>query len=150
MSNDHDVDLNAGGEHVTGADRGGALIFPLHPRKPAGSAPPEDEPSDHIFIRDRSGLQRIGRNSIITLRADGNYVELHTIGKRFVVRTSLRDVIQQLGERRFPQVNRHTAVNLERLDRVDLDSVEVDGEVIVLSRSYRQGLLDRLRVLSGR
>jgi hypothetical protein len=47
-------------------------------------------------------------------------------------------------------VNRPTAVNLDRRDRVDLDSVEVDGEVIVLSRSYRQGLLDRLRVLSGR
>ena len=150
MARDPHTRLNAAREQAPGDDHGGALILPLNPRKPAGSAPAEEEPIDHIFIRDRSGLQRIGRNSILTLRADGNYVELHTLGKRFVVRTSLRDVIQQLGERRFPQVNRHTAVNLERLDRVDLDSVEVDGEVIVLSRSYRQGLLDRLRVLSGR
>jgi DNA-binding LytR/AlgR family response regulator len=148
MEQHHDPDFNAAVAHHAHDGSSEPVILPIRP--PRSPQPTVEDHADCVFIRDRSGLQRICRSGILLLRADGNYVELLTTSKRFVLRTSLRDVIQQLGEQRFPQVNRNTAVNLDRLDRVDLDSVEVEGEVITLSRSYRSALLDRLQVLSGR
>jgi len=149
MAQHHEPDLNAAVLHRELERSSEPLILPIRQRRSESSVVEEDA-ADSVFVRDRCGLQRVCRSFILVLRADGNYVELLTTGKRFVLRTSLRDVIQQLGEQRFPQVNRNTAVNLDRLDRVDLDSVEVGGELITLSRSYRSALLDRLQVLSGR
>ncbi len=149
MAQHHDPDFNAVAAPSSYDRSTETLILPIRHRR-AASPLDEEDPADCVFVRDRCGLQRVCRSTILVLRADGNYVELLTTGKRFVLRTSLRDVIQQLGEHRFPQVNRNTAVNLDRLDRVDLDSVEVGSEVITLSRSYRPTLLDRLQVLSGR
>jgi len=103
-----------------------------------------------VYVRSPNGLQRVCRTTIRCLCADGNYVEMRTDNKRFILRGSLCDVIRQLGTDGFPQVNRHTAVNLHRLDRVDHDSVELDGDVFTLSRSYRQALMDRLQVICGR
>ncbi len=103
-----------------------------------------------VYVRAHNGLIRVCRTTIRCLCSDGNYVEMRTDTKRFMLRGSLRDVIQQLGADGFPQVSRHTAVNIQRLDRVDPDSVELDGEVFTLSRNYRQALMDRLQVICGR
>ncbi len=105
---------------------------------------------DAVFIRDRHGLQRVERNAINLLRAEGNYVEVHTRDRRFVLRNSLRETITQLGEERFIQVNRHTAVNIGHLERVDCDSLELDGQCITLSRCYRENLMSHLNILCCR
>ncbi len=116
-------------------------------------APPQEPASNTsraLFLRDRNGLQRVERTDIRSLVADGNYVELHTIDKRFVLRNSLREVLMQLDDHRFVQVNRNTVINIDRLFRVDADSVEVDGQCLTLSRNFRNALIDRLNILSGR
>jgi two-component system LytT family response regulator len=95
-------------------------------------------------------LQRVERNAINLLRAEGNYVEVHTRDRRFVLRNSLRETITQLGEERFIQVNRHTAVNIGHLERVDCDSLELDGQCITLSRCYRENLMSHLNILCCR
>lgn len=125
------------------------IVLPLH--RPATRPSERDAgPEDMVFVRDRNGLQRVCRSCIGTLHADGNYVELRTPDKRYVLRTSLRDLIVQLGGHLFVQVNRNTAVNVQRLDRVDNDSVEVEGLTVTLSRNYRAELLQHLHVLCGR
>lgn len=105
---------------------------------------------DVVYIRDRQGLLRVERGNIRLMQADGNYVEIHTVDRRFVLRNSLREVLNQLGTDRFVQVNRHTAVNVERLSRVDCDSLELDGQSVTLSRNYRANLLQHIEVLCGR
>lgn len=103
-----------------------------------------------VFVRDRNGLQRVECNSITMLNADGNYVEIHTADRRFVLRTSLSDVVQQLCDSRFVRVNRQTAVNVDHITRVDYDSLMMGAKCITLSRNYRADLLAHLHVLGGR
>ncbi|MFN8408697.1 MAG: hypothetical protein U0V45_05100 [Flavobacteriales bacterium] len=52
-----------------------------------------------------------------------------------------------MGEERFIQVNRHTAVNIGHPERVDCDSLELDGQCITLSRCYRENLMSHLNIL---
>lgn len=127
---------------------GAPRILPIRETLPTQA--PERIVPDAVFVRDRTGLQRIFRSEIRSLVADGNYVELHTADKRFVLRNSLKEVLQQLNDDRFAQVNRNTVINVDRLARVDCDCVEVDGHHITLSRSFRSALLDRLNILCGR
>ncbi len=144
-----DQDLPVDGAARAAQAEHDTLILSL-PSRPSGQQQNMPRGVDPVFIRDKHGYQRLGRSCIQLLQADGNYVELHTAQQRFVLRTSLRELIHQLGEDRFVQVNRSTAVNVDHLERVDPDSVEVAGAVITLSRSYRQELLERLHVLCGR
>ncbi len=99
-----------------------------------------------VFIRDRQGLHRVRQNAIRSLHADGNYVELHCDRRRFVLRSSLRDVLLQFGHT-FVQVNRNTAVNVRHLERVDGDTVTVEGIIHILSRNFRSAVLERITVL---
>ena len=132
--------------------RESTAVLPLYRQRSTEQILPALFPALHdvVYIRDRNGLQRVDRGRIRLVEADGNYVEIHTLDRRFVLRNSLREVMIQLGDDRFVQVNRHTAVNIERLVRVDCDSLEVDDQCITLSRNYRTNLLDRLQVLCGR
>jgi DNA-binding LytR/AlgR family response regulator len=99
-----------------------------------------------VFVRDRHGLHRVPQSAIRSLHAEGNYVELHCGHRRFVLRTSLRELMLQLGHA-FTQVNRNTAVNRQHVERVDPDSVTVDGMEHTLSRSFRSALLEGITVL---
>ena len=129
------------------ATAGEPLVLHFPRRKPEVDDRPAPAP---LFIRDRNGLQRMDRAAIRSLVADGNYVEVHTAERRYVLRNSLREVVAQLDDPRFVQINRNTVINVERLQRVDADCVEVDDTSLTLSRNFRSALLDRLNILSGR
>lgn len=99
-----------------------------------------------LFIRDRHGFCRVQLGTIHCVHADGNYVELDCGKRRFVLRTSLKAMLDQLGQA-FMQVNRSTAVNMHRLDRVDYDTVSVEGRIHSLGRNFRSELLEAITVL---
>ena len=105
-----------------------------------------ETPAGTVYIRDRHGLCRVRMDSIHCIRADGNYVELLCDQRRFVLRTSLREMLLKFGMA-FVQVNRHTAVNVQRIQRVDCDSVTVEGSMHPLGRNFRGDLLDAITVL---
>ncbi len=120
---------------------------PVVLRLPAALPAEADAP---LYIRDRFCLHRVHRSCFRSLHAAGNYVEMQTGARRFVLRGSLSEMLTVLGAAEFLMVNRKTAVNIQHLQRVDSETVEVDGQVITLTRAFRKALLDRLNIVSGR
>lgn len=99
-----------------------------------------------IFIRNHNGLHRVELDNICHVVADGNYVELQCGQKRYVLRMSLRLLVNMLGPA-FVQVNRSTAVNVQLLERVDCDTVTVQGCLHSLGRNFRNALIAAIVVL---
>lgn len=141
-----DMSFDASNTPVISLVAARAAAFPAYDT-PYPSTNRGDSP---VFVRDHMGLHRIDRRDVSLLKTEGNYVELYTTARRYVLRNSLCEVLTQLGHDLFVQVNRNTAVNLQRIDRVDHDEVEMDGKSITLSRCFRTALLQRIRVLGGR
>jgi DNA-binding LytR/AlgR family response regulator len=128
---------------------------PLHYTAPkrsvqVGKASSKPHLGRTCFVRDRTGLVRVPMASIRLVRAEGNYVELLTDHKRYMLRNSLGVVVAQLNDPRFIQVNRSTVVNIHRVQRVDHDAVEIDDELVSLSRGFRNPVLKSINVLCGR
>lgn len=123
--------------------RPAVLEQPAPPVRQRYGAP---QPQEVVFVRDRPGLHRVRQDAIRSLHADGNYVELLRDQSRFVLRSSLREVLLQPRDH-FVQVNRNTAVNVHHLARVDCDTVTVEGVKHTLSRNFRRTLLERITVL---
>lgn len=105
-----------------------------------------EAPAEVVFIRNHCGLHRVELGDICSVAADGNYVELQCGQRRFVLRMSLRLLINMLGAA-FVQVNRSTAVNVQFLERVDSDTVTVQGCLHSLGRNYRDALMAAIIVL---
>jgi len=106
---------------------------------------------DHsIFIRDNRMLHRVAVRHMLHLEADGNYVELVLSDRRFVLRNSVAEVMKTMPEGVFVMVNRRQAVNVLLVDSISADEVSIGIHSYTLSRRFRDSLMERLHVVSGR
>jgi DNA-binding LytR/AlgR family response regulator len=103
-----------------------------------------------VFLKDGRGMRRVFLRDIIYLEADGNYVELHLRNGRVVLRNSMAEVLKALPPDVFYMVNRAQAVNILLVDYVSSDEVGIGKFQFTLSRRYRDELVSRLPVITGR
>jgi DNA-binding LytR/AlgR family response regulator len=106
---------------------------------------------DHsLFIRDNRTLHRVAVRDMLHLEADGNYVELVLSDRRFVLRNSVAEVLKSMPEGLFTMVNRRQAVNVLLVESVSSDEVTIGRNSYTLSPRFRDHLVERLHVISGR
>lgn len=104
---------------------------------------------DSLFIKDRSVLCKVPLEEIFFIEADGNYSIIFTEKKKFVLKTSLKKMLDELPARKFFQVHRNFAVQIEKIEKIDTGA----GEIIImehaipLGRKYKDFLLAGLRIL---
>jgi two-component system LytT family response regulator len=100
-------------------------------------------------VPDGEGLKLIECASIHWLEADDNYVHVHTADREYLLRRTLQDLLQQLGEESFARIHKSAAVNVAEiagLDRMPKGDYEVrlrSGVRLRLSRRFAGTLLDR-------
>ncbi|MEL0644402.1 LytTR family DNA-binding domain-containing protein [Olleya sp. Ti.3.14] len=68
--------------------------------------------------------------------AEGNYVNIYTLTKRFTIRQSLMAVMDKLPTDSFKQTHRSYIVNKNKIERVTSNAVVINGLDIPLSRTY--------------
>ena len=91
----------------------------------------------------------IGSAGIHCLEADDNYVHVHTADQTYLLRRTLRDLLQQLGEQRFVRIHKSSAVNISEIDALtplfkgDYELRLRSGRLLRLSRRYTTELFNR-------
>ena len=96
------------------------------------------------FIKDGSTLRKIALNDIVHLDADHVYVNVHTLHRKFLIRSSMQGMLDQLNDDRFYQTHRSHAINLHYIDEVRPNAVTVRDKEIPLSKSHRDKLMELL------
>jgi two-component system LytT family response regulator len=100
-------------------------------------------------VRSPRAISFVRAEQIDWVEADGNYVRLHTQGKRHLVRETLKAVEARLDPQHFVRVHRSAIVNVERIVSVEpyfhgeYVLTMRDGSKLTSSRTYSQ----RLRTL---
>jgi two-component system LytT family response regulator len=98
-----------------------------------------------LFARERDVIIPIDVAEIRRLEADGDYVSIFTTARRHMMRASLQDLEESLGER-FLRVHRSHVVNMDHVVRFEphdaarLSVVLSDGSRVVASRARSQHL----------
>jgi two-component system LytT family response regulator len=104
-----------------------------------------------ILVRDRDGIVPISLDAIERLEARGEYVALHTGGRRFLVRLAMGELERRLDSSRFLRVHRSHIVNVDHVksivpfDGSRFQFVMRDGAELLSSRARAKEL--RRRVL---
>jgi two-component system LytT family response regulator len=107
--------------------------------------------SDRLLVPEGEGLQLIDAASIQWLEADDNYVHVHTLRARHLIRRTLTDLLLQLGEQRFVRIHKSAAVNLAEIDSLtplfkgDHEIRLRSGAVLRLSRRFKDAVFARLQ-----
>jgi len=105
--------------------------------------------SERLLVPRGEQLELIEAASVQWLEADDNYVHVHTTGTRYLVRRTLTDLLEQLGER-FVRIHKSTAVNLAEvaslapLFKGDHEVRLRSGAVLRLSRRFKDELFARM------
>lgn len=103
--------------------------------------------NDSIFVRKDHLLIKILFDELEWIRVEKNYLELHCFGRMHLVRSTLREFLDELPEDLFIQVHRSYAVNLKHITALEYVSVIVNKEKIPLGRSYLDLLRERLKIM---
>lgn len=118
-----------------------------NPQEPAAETSIADR---KIAIKDGESTVLIDIDDIDWVDAAGDYMCIHVKGQTLIMRSTLKNLMSRLDERKFKRIHRSTVVNLDRIIKttplhkgeyiLDLDC----DEQLKVSRNYRQAIKDFL------
>lgn len=129
-----------------------ARDFLRRSREPAASASAPAPKADRITVKADGRLVFLRPDEIVRVEAADNYVTLHLVSGRLMLRETMTAIESRLGTASFARVNRSAIVHLDQIREIqpaqhgDYTVLLRDGTKLPLSRSLR-GQLERF---SGR
>jgi DNA-binding LytR/AlgR family response regulator len=99
---------------------------------------------DSIFIKDEYLFVKVRFDQITFVRSDGNYLEIHTKGKRHIVKNTLKKFATKLPEDQFMQIHRSYLINLGMIESFGANYLYIDGKEIPISATYKEELTKKL------
>ncbi len=97
------------------------------------------------LLKIESGREKIQlpMQSIQYLKAAGNYVEVNTVDKAYMVYGSLSDFLERLPAQQFCRVHRSYVVNLDRVTVLTTKELEIDAKKLPISATYKRALIEQ-------
>lgn len=124
-------------------------------RKAKTSAPPasmgngekEQAGTENLYINIDRRLIKLKYAEILLIEAKGDYINIKTEGKDYLVHTTLKNIHDKLPEDRFLQIHRSFIINFNKIVDIEDNSVLIEKSVLPISRSKRPELMRRLNLL---
>lgn len=107
--------------------------------------------AERLMIRSASHVYFVKPADITWVEADGDYVSIHTSGRKHLVRETMKQMEGRLAMQGFQRIHRSSLVNLSAIreliadDNGDYQVILHDSTTLKLSRSYRDELYEKLQ-----
>ncbi len=117
-----------------------------------GSLRPSRHTTDRIMLKSAGKITFLPVEEIEWVEAQGDYVCLHTPGKKHLLREKISVLEEQLSPDRFLRIHRSTIVNVNRVKEMqplyhgDYAVLLYDGTRLTLSRSFRDRVFQGLNM----
>lgn len=102
-----------------------------------------------FFVKQNNLLRKVPINEVLWIKTEGNYSLIHTTTKKYIIKLSLKKVLDQLPKDFFIQIQRAYIVALPKIEDIDISTnhVLINKERIPLGRNFREELFSRLKIL---
>ena len=104
--------------------------------------------NDALFIKEKHMFTKILLADILFIRSDDNYLELHTTKKKYTIRETLKNIINQLPGNIFFRVHKSYIINLNSITAINYIHVMIDEIEIPITAENRNELLSRIKTFS--
>jgi DNA-binding LytR/AlgR family response regulator len=107
----------------------------------------EPELKNDFYVNIDRRLIKIDLPSIYLIEAKGDYINIKTEDKDYVVHSTLKKIEEKLPDSLFLKVHRSYIINVKKIIDIEDNSVLIKKDVIPVSRSIRPELMKRLDLL---
>lgn len=107
---------------------------------------PQKNLNDFYVNIDRR-LIKIDLPSIYLIEAKGDYIQIKTDDKNYIVHSTLKKIEEKLPHSLFLKIHRSYIINIKKIIDIEDNSVLIKKDVIPVSRSKRPELMKRLNLL---
>jgi len=121
-----------------------AIEIALYNFNCSGNTAPGKTVRQYIFIKEGTQFHKVNFDDILYLESDHVYVHVHTINKKYLVRTSLQQYLEGLDRKVFVRIHRGYVANLQKIDSVTLTHAAIGNKILPVSKKYRDALLGLL------
>lgn len=111
-----------------------------------------NQPITRIVLKDSGSIKIIALKKLAYLKADDDYVELHSEGKKYIKKTTLKQYESSLPKEQFVRIHRSYMVNVQYITAIEPYEktthlvILTTGEQLPVSRSGYQRLKEALKV----
>ncbi len=111
----------------------------------------QNTPYKPLVMKDRIENISIRPDQIYRIEADGNYVKIYTVSKRYLYRSTLHELFNELPDTLFMRIHRSILINIKMVDRVIYKSNNQfvfqlkNGESVLSSRGFKSEIKEYLK-----
>ncbi|KQC33731.1 MULTISPECIES: LytR/AlgR family response regulator transcription factor [Nonlabens] len=103
-----------------------------------------EDKGEFIFVKSNLKKRKVYLKDLKFIQALGDYVKLITETESLVVLSTMKAFEKQLPEEDFLRIHKSYIVNLRRVEKFNSKAVELDSEVLPLSRNRKADLVEAL------
>ncbi|MCG8685520.1 MAG: response regulator [Desulfobacterales bacterium] len=104
---------------------------------------------DSIFIKKDSFFTKVRLANILFIKSEGNYLELFVDGKkRFVIRSTLKDLLTHLPEDKFLQTHKSYVINIEFIDLIAHTFIQIGDHEVPISKHRKEEVMRMMKMFS--
>jgi two-component system, LytTR family, response regulator LytT len=105
------------------------------------------ENNNELYVNIDKKLIKINFESISIIEAKGDYIYIITDQKSYIVHSTLKKIEEKLPKDLFIKIHRSYIINFSKIIDIEDNTVVIDKNVIPISRTNRQELINKLNLL---
>ncbi len=99
---------------------------------------------EHLFVKNGHNYTQVNFNTILYIRAEGDYTELHQENERLVTNNSIKYWEEQLVNRNFFRIHKSYMVNVNHIQAVSGNVIRLTNQAeIPIGRKYKEDFHSR-------
>ena len=106
-----------------------------------------NENIDYLYVNVDRRLVKIIINDILLIEAKGDYINIKTDSKNYIVHSTLKKIEEKLPKSKFLRIHRSYIINVSEIIDIEDNSVLIRQNVIPVSRSNKSELMKRINLL---
>jgi DNA-binding LytR/AlgR family response regulator len=99
-----------------------------------------------IYVKENKKVVKLHLSEILYVEGLSEYVQIYTTDKKIITKTSMTNMSDKLPEDNFIRIHKSFIVSLSKIEAFTSSSIEVPGKELPIGRSYKNAVLEVLRV----
>lgn len=95
--------------------------------------------TSHFTVKDQGLDVKVNSQDVLYVKASGNYLELYTTNKRYLIRCKIGDFLTMVPDKiEYVKINRSHIVRKDKIQGKSSKSIQIAGEEFVVSKTYQK------------
>lgn len=102
--------------------------------------------NNQLLVKDSHRFIKVLLDDILWFESDKNYIEVKTVQKKHLIRSSLKRLQELLPADKFVKCNKQFIANIQQVDSFSANSIIIKGYQVSISRNEQTDVLKKLKM----